>query len=199
VVVNCNPFTLGHRHLIAEAARRVETLFVLVVREDRSAFPFEARLRLVREGTRDLPNVRVLDTGRYAVSAITFPSYFLKRADDVANVQMELDVTLFAQRIAPFLGVRRRFFGTEPYCAMTRAYNEVMRRLLPALGVEAVEIARAGVGGEAISASRVRAELRRGSLDGLDALVPPTTAAFLRSVQGRAIQERLRASEGRHA
>jgi [citrate (pro-3S)-lyase] ligase len=199
VVVNCNPFTLGHRHLIAEAARRVETLYVLVVREDRSAFPFEARLRLVREGTRDLPNVRVLDTGRYAVSAVTFPSYFLKRADDAAQVQMELDVTLFAQRLAPFLGVRRRFFGTEPYCATTRAYNEVMRRLLPALGVEAVEISRAAAGGEAISASRVRAELRRGGLGKLDALVPPTTAAFLRSAEGRAIGERLRASEGRHA
>jgi [citrate (pro-3S)-lyase] ligase len=197
--VNCNPFTRGHRHLVEEAARRVDALYVLVVREDRSAFPFEARLRLVREGTRDLANVHVLDTGRYAVSAITFPAYFLKRADDVAEVQMALDATLFARRIAPFFGVRRRFFGTEPYCETTRGYNDVMRRVLPALGVEAVEIPRAGAAGEAITASRVRALLRAGRLDAIDELVPPTTAAFLRSAEGRAIRERLAASEGRHA
>jgi [citrate (pro-3S)-lyase] ligase len=199
VVVNCNPFTLGHRHLVEEAARRVDTLYVLVVREDRSAFPFDVRLRLVREGTGDLPNVRVLDTGRYAVSAITFPDYFLKSTEDVARVQMELDVTLFARRIAPFLGVRRRFFGSEPYCETTRRYNETMHRLLPALGVEAVELPRVGVGGEPISASCVRARLREGRLEGIEELVPLTTAAFLRSHEAAAIGERLRGGEGRHA
>ena len=53
VVMNGNPFTLGHRHLVEEAARRVDTLYVFVVREDRSAFSFDVRLRLVREGTSD--------------------------------------------------------------------------------------------------------------------------------------------------
>jgi [citrate (pro-3S)-lyase] ligase len=199
VVVNCNPFTLGHRHLVEEAARRADTLYVLVVREDRSAFPFGVRLRLVQDGTRDLPNVRVLDTGRYAVSAITFPDYFLADSADAALAQMELDVTLFARRLAPFFHVRRRFFGSEPYSATTRRYNETMHRLLPAFGVEAVEVPRAARDGEAISASRVRALLREGRLEGLDALVPPATAAFLRSPAGDAIAERLRAGEGRHA
>jgi [citrate (pro-3S)-lyase] ligase len=199
VVVNCNPFTRGHRHLIEEAARAVDTLYVLVVREDRSAFPFDVRLQLVREGVRDLANVRVLDTGRYAVSAITFPSYFLKRRDDAALAQMELDVTLFARRIAPFFHVRRRFFGTEPYCATTGRYNDAMRRLLPALGIAAVEVPRRASSGEAISASRVRALVREGRLDAIDELVPPSTAAFLRSREGHAVRERLLAMEGRHA
>jgi [citrate (pro-3S)-lyase] ligase len=74
-----------------------------------------------------------------------------------------------------------------------------MHRLLPALGVEAVELPRAGAGGEAISASRVRALVRDGRLEGIDELVPPTTAAFLRSQEAVAIVERLRADEGRHA
>lgn len=198
VVVNCNPFTLGHRYLIEQAARRADTLYVFVVREDSSAFPFEARLRLVREGTRDLPNVRVLDTSRYAVSAATFPAYFLKRGEDVARVQMELDLVLFGQRLAPTFHVRRRFFGTEPYCRTTRAYNEAMRRILPELGIEAVEIPRATAGGAAISASRVREALRDGDLAAAEALVPPATAAFLRSEEARAIRERLRGAEGRH-
>jgi [citrate (pro-3S)-lyase] ligase len=198
VVVNCNPFTRGHRHLVAEAARRVATLYVFVVREDRSAFPFDVRFRLVREGTKDLGNVRVLDTSRYAVSALTFPAYFLKHGDRVAEIQMELDLRLFARHIAPFFHVRRRFFGTEPTCATTRAYNDAMLRILPALGIEPVEIERVTDGDEAISASRVRAALRTGDLAGIEALVPPSTLSFLRSRDAGEIRERLLGGEGRH-
>ncbi len=198
IVMNCNPFTLGHRHLVEVAAARVDTLYLFVVREDRSAFPFEVRLRLAREGTRDLANVRVLDTSRYAVSAATFPAYFLKRSDDAAAAQLELDLLVFAQRLAPFFQVRRRFFGTEPLCATTRAYNDGMRRLLPAFGIEPVEIPRLESRGGPISASRVRAALRDGDRAGLADLVPETTAAFLRSGESRELRERLRAG-GRHA
>lgn len=199
VVVNCNPFTLGHRHLVEEAARRADTLYVFVVREDRSAFPFEVRLRLVQEGTRDLANVRVLDTSRYAVSAVTFPAYFLAPSDDVPTIQLELDLLVFGQRLAPFFHVRRRFFGSEPYCATTRAYNEAMRRVLPACGVEAIEIPRLERGGEPVSASRVRAALRDGDLSAAAALVPPATAAFLRSDEAQPIRERLGRDDRRHA
>jgi [citrate (pro-3S)-lyase] ligase len=195
VVVNCNPFTLGHRWLIEQGARRVERLHVFVVREDRSEFPFDVRLRLVREGTADLPNVHILDTARYAVSALTFPSYFLKRSDDAALAQMELDVTLFGRRIAPFFRIRKRFFGSEPSCATTRRYNEAMHRLLPAFGIEAIEVPRRTAEGEAISASVVRARLREGGA--IDALVPSTTVAFLGSEEGRAVRTRL--LEGRRS
>jgi [citrate (pro-3S)-lyase] ligase len=198
-VMNCNPFTLGHRHLVEQAAAAVDTMYVLVVREDRSAFPFDVRLRLVREGTADLANVRVLDTSRYAVSAGTFPAYFLERGADVAAVQMRLDLLVFGRHIAPFFGVGRRFFGTEPLCPTTRAYNAAMRRVLPALGVEAVEILRKEARGAAISASSVRRALRDGDLASALELVPETTAAFLRSGAGRELQARLSGRAGRHA
>jgi [citrate (pro-3S)-lyase] ligase len=196
VVVNCNPFTLGHQHLVEEAARRSDVLYVFVVREDRSAFPFDVRRRLVEEGTRHLPNVRVLDTSRYAVSAVTFPAYFLHATDDAATIQMELDAQLFAERIAPFFRVRRRFFGQEPISETTRRYNEAMKRLLPVRGVEAVEIERCTAAGGWISASRVRAALARGELAGLEALVPGPTLAYLRSDESRAVRERLRDAAG---
>ncbi|MFL5272358.1 MAG: [citrate (pro-3S)-lyase] ligase [Anaeromyxobacteraceae bacterium] len=199
VVVNANPFTLGHRHLVEEASRRVATLYVFVVSEDRSAFPLEARLRLVRQGTDDLPNVVVLETSRYAVSAVTFPAYFLRATDDVVAIQAELDVLLFGRRIAPAFSVRRRFFGTEPYCPTTRAYNAAMRRLLPSLGIEAVEVPRLEASAGAISASSVRAALREGDHGALAALVPATTLGFLLSDGARAVRERLSATEGRHA
>lgn len=198
VVLNANPFTLGHRHLVEEAARRAGPLYVFVVREERSVFPFEVRLRLVREGTSDLPNVVVLDTSRYAVSAVTFPAYFLDRADPVAEIQMELDATLFGARIAPAFGITRRFFGTEPSCATTRAYNAALRRVLPGFGVEPVEVERARAGGAPISASAVRAALAAGDEAALAALVPPTTLAYLLSDDGRAVRGRLDGAKGRH-
>lgn len=198
VIMNCNPFTRGHRYLVEESAQRVDTLYLFVVREDRSSFPFEVRLRLVREGTRDLPNVLVLGTSYYAVSAITFPAYFLKQPDQAAEIQMELDLTLFAQRIAPFFHVTRRFVGTEPLCATTRAYNQAMRRVLPRFGIDLVELERKEIAGEPISASRVRVALAAGELSGLETLVPESTLAYLRSDESRAVRERIRSSEGRH-
>jgi len=192
VVMNANPFTLGHRELALRAAGEVDHLYVFVVREDRSAFPFDARMRLVREGLADVANALVLDTGDYLVSAATFPSYFLKRDDPVARIQMELDVTLFATCIAPWFAIRRRFVGTEPGCALTNAYNETMKRLLPGLGIELTECERKTRGAQAISASRVRALLARGDVEALEALVPPSTLRYLRSDDARATLERLR-------
>jgi [citrate (pro-3S)-lyase] ligase len=198
IVLNANPFTLGHQWLVEQAAARVEVLYLLVVREDRSAFPFEARRRLVEAGTRHLGNVVVLDTGRYAVSAVTFPAYFLGKGEPVAAYQLELDLALFGARLAPALGVTRRFFGSEPTCATTRAYNEAMHRHLPRWGVEPVELPRLEAGGAAISASTVRGALARGDLAALKALVPETTLAYLQSPEGGAVAARLAGSQGRH-
>jgi [citrate (pro-3S)-lyase] ligase len=153
----------------------------------------------VREGTRDLAGVTVLDTGPYAVSAVTFPAYFLKAADPVVELQLELDLAVFGQRLAPALGVTRRFVGTEPGCATTAAYNAAMRRVLPPLGVEPVELPRREAGGRPISASTVRAALARGDEAALPALVPPTTLEYLLSDEGRAVRARLGGGNGRHA
>lgn len=193
VVVNGNPFSLGHRHLIRTAAAQVDRLFVFMVREDRSAFPFEVRFRLAKAATADLPNVTVLDTGRYAVSAATFPSYFLKRLDEVAEAQMGLDLRLFAQRIAPRFRVVTRFVGEEPLCATTAAYNRVMSEVLPDHGIQWVEVPRLEAEGGPISATRVRRAFAESDFDTLRHLVPPTTFDFLLSPEAQAIATRLRA------
>ncbi|MEJ2698491.1 MAG: [citrate (pro-3S)-lyase] ligase [Desulfuromonadales bacterium] len=192
VVVNCNPFTLGHRYLIEQAAARSDTLYVFVVREERSLFPYGVRRRLVEAGVRDLDNVVILDGGDYAVSTVTFPAYFLKDAATAEQVQMEVDLQLFARRIAPFFNIRRRFVGSEPYCRTTRRYGEAMQRLLPPLGIAVSRIERCAVAGEAISASRVRTAMRHEAFETMRQLVPPTTLDFILSGQGRALGEELR-------
>lgn len=196
VVVNSNPFTLGHRHLVATAAAEVDHLIVMVVREDRSAFPFEVREALVRRGVEDLANVTVTDTSHYAVSAATFPTYFLKRDDPAARLQMELDATLFASRIAPALGASVRFVGSEPTCAMTARYNAALGRVLPAFGLALREIERVHAGGRPISASRARALLARGSTEGLEQLLPRVTRRWLEGDEARPVLARLRGGEG---
>lgn len=187
IVVNANPFTRGHLHLVETAAARVDTLYLFVVREDRSVFPFAVREKLVREGTAHIPNVKVLDTSRYSISAATFPSYFLKRLDRVALAQMQVDVRLFASRIAPAFDIRERFVGTEPICDSTAAYNRTMAEALPEYGITFTEIPRKGLDAGVISATRVRELLAHGEFEALEDLVPATTMAFLRSAGGRAI------------
>lgn len=193
VVVNANPFTLGHLHLVETSAARVDTLYLFVVREDRSAFPFAARERLVHQGTKHVANVRVLDTSRYSISAATFPSYFLKKLDEVSLAQMQIDLRLFASRIAPYFSIRTRFVGEEPFCAATAAYNRTMAAVMPEYGVDLVEIPRMAQDGTAISATRVREALANDELETIAGQVPASTFEFLRSSEGRAIAARLNA------
>lgn len=196
VVMNCNPFTLGHRHLVESAARQVDNLYLFVVREDLSLFPFDIRVRLVREGVRDIGNVIILDTSHYAVSSATFPTYFLKKNDPAARIQMELDLVLFASRIAPFFGISRRFAGTEPCCALTDCYNDAMKRLLPLYNIDLIEIERMLAGGEVISASRVRQLLAEGDRESLKPFVPETTLAYLCSDEAEPIRTQLSKTQG---
>jgi [citrate (pro-3S)-lyase] ligase len=190
IVANCNPFTYGHRYLIERAASLVPRLYLFVVREERSLFPFEYRYRMVREGIADLPNVTLLDTSCYAVSSVTFPTYFLKDGDPGGAIQMELDLMLFAGRIAPFFHINHRFVGSEPLSRTTASYNQAMHRILPPLGIEVTELERLGVRDAAISASRVREQLARGEAGELTALVPDSTREFLLSHEGRRVWNR---------
>ena len=192
VVINGNPFTLGHLHLVEYAAQRVDRLYLFVVREDRSVFPFAVRFRLAQEATAHLRNVTVLDTSRYAVSAGTFPAYFLKRLDEVAAAQMQIDLRLFAQRIAPPFHIACRFVGQEPLCQTTAAYNKMMAEVLEAHAIQWVELPRILAGGLPISASRAREAFAANDIATLRGLVPPATLEFLLSPPAHPIAERLR-------
>ena len=181
VVVNCNPFTLGHRYLIEKAAAKVDKLYVFVVEADHSRFPFQVRFDLVQKGVAHLRNVVVLATGPYAVSQVTFPEYFLKNSDLVRDEQVAIDIELFGRYIAPFFSIKYRFVGSEPYCAITHSYNKALRQQLGQYGVELCELARIESNQGAISASQVRKLLARNSFETLAQLVPETTLSFITS------------------
>lgn len=175
VVMNCNPFTLGHRYLIEQAAKQVERLFVMVVREDCSLFAYAERKAMVEQGVAHLKNVTVIDGSEYAISQATFPTYFLKRLDDAADTQMLLDLDLFRRHIAPALGATIRFVGTEPTDQLTRRYNQLMHEVL----ADVRETARLEKEGNAVSASRVRKAMEQGDMSTIIQLVPPTTLPYI--------------------
>ena len=186
VIMNANPFTLGHRYLIEQAAVSVDLLHVFVVSEDASLVPFSVRRQLVADGCADLSNVICHETGPYMISNATFPTYFLKEGEDAAKIQSELDITLFASRIAPLLHIKKRFAGEEPFDPVTRNYNEAMIRILPRYGISFIKIDRITTEGpdgkpEVISASRVRKLLaEQGVTDEVLSLVPECTAKYLK-------------------
>ncbi len=179
IVMNCNPFTLGHRYLVEQAAQQVDNLYVIVVKEDVSEFDYKARNYMAQLACFNIENAYVLDGSDYSISAATFPTYFLKQLSDASDTQMTLDIDLFARHIAPSLGATVRFVGTEPTDQLTRRYNELMKQQLPAHGIEVVEIDRLVQGDTVVSASTVRALLNTGNLRDAIELVPASTVPHL--------------------
>ncbi len=197
VVMNANPFTLGHLYLLQQASRQVDHLYIIPVKEDRSQFSYNERLEMIRkalpvvgnyfsqgfaknqfpttstarrtsgEGT----NVCVLEGSDYQISAATFPTYFLKNLSDAAETQMRLDLDLYARWITPALNASVRFVGSEPLDPLTARYNDLMRELLP----EVVEVPRYAE----VSASEVRKALEEGSFRRASALCPESTWPYL--------------------
>lgn len=205
IVMNANPFTKGHRYLVEQAASQVDNLYVIVVKEDRSRFPYVERKTMIEAGCAGLDNVVVCEGSDYAISAATFPTYFLKKLDDATDTQIALDLDLFVNHIAKPLGVTVRFAGSEPEDALTRRYNELMAEILPGTSVavvrqdhqpdselvegsavrqarrpiDFVEIPRLEQNGNPISATSLRRALDKGNLKEAMEYIPKSTVPYL--------------------
>lgn len=205
IVMNANPFTKGHRYLVEQAASQVDNLYVIVVKEDRSRFPYVERKAMIEAGCAGLDNVVVCEGSDYAISAATFPTYFLKKLDDATDTQIALDLDLFVNHIAKPLGVTVRFAGSEPEDALTRRYNELMAEILPGTSVAVVrqahqpdselvkgsalrqarrpidfiEIPRLEQNGNPISATSLRRALDKGNLKEAMEYIPKSTVPYL--------------------
>ena len=194
IVMNCNPFTLGHRYLIETACKENERVHLFVVKEDLSVFPFTARLEMIRKGTEDLKNLFIHEGRDYIISRATFPTYFIKDSKIIDDSHTRIDLSLFAGKIAPPLSIIKRYVGEEPFDAVTSRYNQMMKEILPEKGIEVVEIPRKSVGNKMVSATKVRRTMADEQWDVLKEWVPRTTLDFLYSREGRKIAETLKKS-----
>ena len=216
IVMNANPFTLGHRYLVQKASDAVERLFVIPVMHDiPDSFPYEERLAMIKAGCGDLATVLV--GSAYQISDITFPTYFLKDLSDASETQIRLDLDLFGRHIPPALGVAVRFVGSEPSDPLTARYNELMKEILPTYGISVVEIPRLSVpepvegttdgvlveprpdsdGSQAVKpvcASEVREAMSAGRFLDAACLTPPSTWPYLiAELMARALRMELEA------
>jgi len=194
LVMNCNPFTLGHRYLAEKAASENDTVHLFVVSEDLSFFPFADRYSLIQQGCIDLCNVILHQTGSYMISSAVFPSYFLKDEKAAIEAQTKLDIEIFTQ-IAEATGASIRYVGDEPFSAVTGIYNKTMHERLPLAGIECIVISRKEQDRTPISASGVRKLLQEGRIEDTKLLVPETTYRYFFSESGRAVIKLLQSAE----
>ena len=192
IVMNANPFTLGHRYLVERAAAENDAVHLFVLSEDASLVPFAVRWRLVTEGVADLPNVVCHKSGPYIISSATFPSYFLKDEEAVILGHARLDLELFGS-IARALGIAVRYVGEEPTSQVTGLYNQVMTAELPKAGIRCTTVPRLERDCVTVSASTVRKLIHDGRLEEIRSFVPdatwtyftsPEAAPVIRAIQG---------------
>lgn len=194
VVMNANPFTLGHQFLLEEAAKRCDFLHLFIVSEDSSLFPFSLRQELIKRGTSHIKNIVCHESGPYMISHNTFPSYFLKEKTVICEAHAKLDINLF-EKIAKELGITYRFVGEEKSSSVTAVYNRVMLESLSKGAVKGVEIPRKKVGADIISASRVRQYIHEGELENVRRYVPESTWEYLISPEAKDLIKSIKEAE----
>ena len=195
LVMNCNPFTLGHRYIVEKAAAENEEVVLFIVEEDMSVFPFDVRMSLVKKGVCDLKNVAVLPGGEYIISKSTFPTYFIKQEDERLYSYTRLDAYLFGRYIAPVFNIKKRYVGTEDNCNVTNNYNQALMEVLPPLGVDVELIDRLYIDGEIVSASRVRKAIKEGNISDIKKFVPDSTYDLLNTKKGAEIIKRIKGKD----
>ena len=194
IVMNANPFTLGHRYLVEQARAACGVLHLFMVSEDVSLVPFSVRKKLIMEGTKDIPGIVYHEAGSYIISSATFPAYFQKGDNAVIRSQAGIDAQIFTQ-IAAALGITDRFVGDEPTSVVTGIYNEILSTALPEAGVACHIIPRKEADGKAISASTVRSCIHDGRLEDIRGLVPETTYRYFTSPEAAPVIGRIQAAE----
>lgn len=194
IVMNANPFTLGHRYLVEQARAACGVLHLFMVSEDVSLVPFSVRKKLILEGTKDIPGIVYHEAGSYIISSATFPAYFQKGDNAVIRSQAGIDARIFTQ-IAAALGITDRFVGDEPTSVVTGIYNEILSTALPETGVACHIIPRKEADGKAISASTVRSCIHDGRLEDIRSLVPEATYRYFASPEAAPVIGRIQAAE----
>jgi len=191
LIMNANPFTLGHQYLVEKAANENDVLHLFIVSDDSSLVPFEVRKKLVIEGTKHLKNICYHETGDYIISSATFPSYFQKDEVAVIESQANLDIEIFT-KIAKTLNINRRYVGEEPNSLVTNIYNQTMLKKLPENNIECVVVPRKKYSDKVISASTVRQIIKNGNLEDLKNLVPETTYNYFLSDEAKPVIDKIR-------
>ena len=180
ISMHANPFTLGHKYLIDYARSRTDRLILMLIEEEMGIFSFSERYAMTCEALKGEKDVVIAPSGPFQATRAVFPGYFVKTDTSFAQ-SAENDCRIFAEQIAPMLGMNVRFFGDERHNPKMQEFNEIACRVLREYGVDAVVIPRAEKNGQAISASAVR-KLQPTQRDELLQNVPESTLEIMEGV-----------------
>lgn len=179
IVMNANPFTLGHQALIQYAAHRHDHVYVFVLTNEQELFSSQERIELVKKGSEQWGNVDVYSGADYLVSPATFPAYFLRKDSSETEFQTSIDAQLFLNWFVPTLNITTRYLGQEPLSEITAHYNESLKKILtPEITVTIIE-RKTTMMNQVISASAVRKAYLEGEWSLVSQMVPETTKLFL--------------------
>ena len=171
IVMNCNPFTLGHRYLIEYAAKNVDNLYIFIDEDDKSLFPFEDRIDLVHKGVTGIKNVMILKSGKY----IHTQQNFIIDASD--------KISIFGLHIAPFLNLTVWFAGEETLNKDMAQNNQMIKKLLSEYEIRFESIPKKEVNRRAITTAYVRKLVKERNFAKLSELVPDSTLTYLKSLK----------------
>ena len=191
IVINGNPFTLGHLYLIEKASKENDILHLFILSEDKSLIPYDIRKSLIKEGTDHLKNIKYHDSGHYIISRETFPSYFQKDDKDVIESHANIDIEIFI-KIAKELNINVRYLGEEPTSLVTNIYNKLMEKKLPENGIECFVVKKKEINGNIISTSEVRKILKERNIEGIKNMVPDCTYKFFSSDEGKNVVDKIK-------
>lgn len=198
IVMNANPITKGHNHLVKEATQECDHVHLFLVKEDASSFPYEDRLELVKKVTEKYNNITIHKGSCYIISKATFPKYFIKSEGEVLDAYATLDVNIFGKYISEALDINFRYIGTEPYSKTTNVYNEILKKDLVNYNITVEEKDRFKIGNEIVSASKVRNLISIGQLEDSYIYLPEETIDFLKSDNGKKIIDEIKNTCSRH-
>jgi len=184
IVLNCNPYTKGHRYIIEEASKKSKTLLLFIVQEDRSVFSFKDRFEIVKEGVKDIKNAVVIPGGEYIISSASFPTYFLKKKEEMVLSQAQIDAGIFGKYFCSKFNIKDRYVGQEPLDFVTNQYNNALLEELNKFGVKLHIIERLKLGETIVSASSVRKLIKEDKISEAFKLLPEAAINFLNSPRG---------------
>lgn len=174
VVINANPYTLGHRYLIKEALKKCDQLYIIIVEQNTGDFIFNERFQMVNSEWKNYPNIKILSGGNVLTSSLGFPEYF-NRTHQLKDSNPLLNHKIFAEYVAPILGINIRFFGVETNDEVTALLNKTAISYLPSKGIEVIIIDRKRINSTPISAKTVRRLYAERNFEALIPLVPFST------------------------
>ncbi|MCQ2412966.1 MAG: hypothetical protein MJ057_08455 [Sphaerochaetaceae bacterium] len=190
IVLNANPFTVGHRYLVEIAAKRSKSVIVFVIQGKTESggkgnhentgieIPFQDRFALTQKALSDLSNVVVLPSGPYLISRDDFPSDFLTDKLGNASAHAILDAMVFCD-VCEALGSKTAFAGDEPRDELSEIHLNALRQACAEAKIVLKVAERKRLGDKYISGSLVRQDLSNKNMDEVHLLVPDMVFDYL--------------------